>query len=200
MFAMLVWARESQMYGNLPIMKIFPNLFLGIALLIFWGCKDAPNDPGIEVTPVVSTYYLIRHAEKDRSDPENKDPELNQRGLGRAMHWAEIFQDIPLDAIYSTDYARTTMTAAPVAVKQDITVTYYDPEMLGIETFKAENLGNNVLIVGHSNTTPEMVNRLIGKDRYSGMEDTDNGSLFIVTVVGAETSVVRLHFNCNCPE
>jgi broad specificity phosphatase PhoE len=188
------------MYGNLPIMKIFPSLFLGISLLIFCGCKDAQKDPVIEVTPVVSTYYLIRHAEKDRSDPENKDPELNQRGLGRAMHWAEILQDIPLDAIYSTDYARTTMTAAPVAVKQDITVTYYDPDMLGIETFKAENLGNNVLIVGHSNTTPEMVNRLIGEDRYSGMEDTDNGSLFIVTMVGAETSVVRLHFNCNCPE
>ena len=87
------------MYGNLPIMKIFPSLFLGISLLIFLGCKDTPKDTDIEVTPVVSTYYLILHAEKDRSDPENKDPELNQRGLGRAMHWAEIFQDIPLEAI-----------------------------------------------------------------------------------------------------
>ena len=188
------------MYGNLPIMKIFPSLFLGISLLIFLGCKDTPKDPDIEVTPVVSTYYLIRHAEKDLSDPENKDPELNQRGLGRAMHWAEIFQDIPLEAIYSTDYARTTMTAARVSVKQDITVTYYDPDMLVIETFKAENLGNNVLIVGHSNTTPEMVNRLIGEDRFFGLDDTDNGSLFIVTIVGSESSVVRLHFNCNCPE
>lgn len=188
------------MYGNLPIMKIFPNLILGICLLMFLGCKDAPTEPEIEVTPVVSTYYLIRHAEKDRSDPDNKDPELNQRGLGRAMHWAEIFQDIPLDAIYSTDYARTTMTAAPVAVKKDLTVMYYDPAMLGPETFKADNLGKNVLIVGHSNSTPELVNLLLGQDRFSGMDDTDNGSLFIVTMVGSESTVARLHFNCNCPE
>ena len=38
-----------------------------------------------ESTPVISTYYLIRHSEKDRSNPENPDPELNQKGLGRAM-------------------------------------------------------------------------------------------------------------------
>jgi broad specificity phosphatase PhoE len=188
------------MYGNLPIMKIFPYLFLGICLLTFSGCKDTPQVSNIEVTQTVTTYYLIRHAEKDRSDPENQDPELNQRGLGRAMHWAEIFEDVPLDAIYSTDYARTTMTAAPSAVKKDITVVYYDPDMLEMETFKAENLGKNVLIVGHSNTTPEMVNRLIGEDRYPGMEDTDNGSLFIVTLTGSESSVTRLHINCNCPE
>ncbi|MDM9631928.1 SixA phosphatase family protein [Robiginitalea aurantiaca] len=181
-------------------MKIFPYLFLGICLLTFWGCKDTPVESKIEVSPVVSTYYLIRHAEKDRTDPENKDPELNQRGLGRAMHWAEIFDDIPLDAIYSTDYARTTMTAAPSAVKKDITVSYYDPEMLGIESFKAETMGKNVLIVGHSNSTPAMVNRLIGAETYAAMEDTDNGSLFIVTLVGETHSVVRLHFNCNCPE
>lgn len=167
---------------------------------MFWGCKDTPSESNIEVSPVVSTYYLIRHAEKDRSNPENKDPELNQRGLGRAMHWAEIFEDISLDAIYSTDYARTTMTAAPTAVKKDITVTYYDPDMLGVETFKAENLGKNVLIVGHSNTTPEMVNQLIGQDSYPQMDDTDNGSLFIVTIIGMQRSVARLHFNCNCPE
>lgn len=169
-------------------------------MLTLWGCKDTSSEPGIEIAPEITTYYLIRHAEKDRSDPENKDPELNQRGLGRAMHWAEIFQDIPLDAIYSTEYARTTMTAAPVAVKKDLTVTDYDAEMLGIETFKAENIGKDVLIVGHSNTTPEMVNRLIGEDRYSPMDDSDNGSLFIVTIVGSETSVLRLHFSCNCPE
>jgi broad specificity phosphatase PhoE len=200
-FVLLVHATgESQMYGNLPIMKIFPYLFLGICLLTFWGCKESTRESAVESPPVISTYFLIRHAEKDRTNPDDKDPELSQRGLGRAMHWAEIFDDVSLDAIYSTDYARTTMTAAPTAVKKDITVTYYDPDMLGIETFKAETLGKNVLIVGHSNTTPEMVNRLTGGDTYSSMDDTDNGSLFIVTLSGSQSSVVRLHFNCNCPE
>ena len=153
-----------------------------------------------ESTPVISTYYLIRHAEKDRSNADNPDPELNQKGLGRAMHWAEILDEVYLDAIYSTDYERTRMTAAPVSIKQDITVTYYDPANLDISAFKSETLGKNVLVVGHSNSTPEMVNRLIGEDRFPQMDDTDNGSLYIVTLVGNNSSVSRLQFNCNCPE
>ena len=128
------------------------------------------------------------------------DPELNQRGLGRAMHWAEILSEVPLDAIYSTDYDRTIMTAAPVAVKQDITVQYYSPGDINIEQFKADNLGKNVLIVGHSNTTPDFVNKMIGEDKYSPMDDYDNGSLFIVHQIGGETADTRVHFNCNCPE
>ena len=34
-----------------------------------------------------SVYYFIRHAEKDRSNPENKNPELNQQGKIRALNW-----------------------------------------------------------------------------------------------------------------
>ncbi len=169
-------------------------------MLTCLSCKEEPTVVLEESTPVITTYYLIRHAEKDRTDPENPDPELNQKGLGRAMHWAEILNDVPLDAIYSTDYERTRMTAAPVSVKQDITVKYYDPGNLDMDAFMAENLGKNVLVVGHSNTTPEMVNRLIGEDRFPQMEDDDNGGLYIVTLFGNNSSVSRLEFNCNCPE
>mgnify|MGYP000403576192 CR=1 FL=1 len=49
----------------------------------FFGCKeDAKVVEDTNVEPVITTYYLIRHAEKDRNDPENLDPELNQDGLG----------------------------------------------------------------------------------------------------------------------
>ena len=181
-------------------MKNFPALIFGIVLLTMLSCKEQPTVSMGESTPEVSTYYLIRHAEKDRSNPDNPDPELNQKGLGRAMHWAEILNDVRLDAIYSTDYERTQMTAAPVSIKQDITVTYYDPSNLDIDTFKGETLGKNVLVVGHSNTTPDMVNRLIGEARFSQMEDDDNGGLYIVTLFGNNSSVSRLQFNCNCPE
>ena len=181
-------------------MKIFRTLFLGIALLLLGSCKE---DTPMDVKPApeeISTFYLIRHAEKDRSNPDEIDPELTQRGLGRAMHWAEILREVPLDAIYTTDYNRTEMTAAPTAVKQDLTPEYYDPGTLDIGQFKLENLGKNVLVVGHSNTTPELVNKLLGEDRFPSMEDTDNGSLFIVQSVGDQTTVSRLHFSCNCPE
>ena len=183
-------------------MKIFPATIFGICLLMVISCKEEPRtaDPVEVMSMDVTTFYFIRHAEKDRSNPEDPDPELSQKGLGRAMHWAEIFDDIPLDAIYSTDYARTSMTAAPSAVKQDLTVQYYDPGTMDIEAFRAENLGKSVLVVGHSNTTPDMLNRLMGEDRFGAMDDTDNGSLFILTIIGSEETVSRLHFNCNCPD
>lgn len=173
-----------------------------IIFLIFnsLGCKDDKNtSEKIYTEPTISTFYFIRHAEKDRNDPENVDPELNQEGLGRAMHWAEILNDVALDAIYTTDYERTAMTAAPTSVKQDITVQYYDLEALSIDQFKADNLNKTVLVVGHSNTTPELVNKIIGEDKYGNMDDHDNGSLFIVQIIDGKASDMRLLFNCNCP-
>jgi broad specificity phosphatase PhoE len=147
----------------------------------------------------VSTFYFIRHAEKDRSDPENVDPELSQKGLGRAMHWAEILNDVKLDEIYSTDFERTAMTAAPTSVKKDITVKYYDPQNIDIKQFEVDNLNKKVLVVGHSNTIPEMVNKMIGEDKYPNMDDNDNGSLFIVQIVNGIPTDMHLIFNCNCP-
>lgn len=176
----------------------FYILFLLVAGLT--GCKEdqkkmeEPTDVG------VSTFYLIRHAEKDRTDTGNTDPELNQKGLGRAMHWAEIFSEIPIDAIYSTDYQRTAMTAAPTSVKKDVDIIYYDPGTVDIEQFKADNLNRNVLVVGHSNTTPEFTNQLIGEDKYYELDDSDNGSLFIVQLTNGIATSQKLNFNCNCPD
>jgi len=181
-------------------MKTIQLLIFAFLLLGVTGCKEDPKVQNEITDEVVTTYYFIRHAEKDRNDPEDIDPELNQKGLGRAMHWAEILNEVRLDAIYTTDFERTTMTAAPTAVKQDITVQFYAPKEVNIEQFKADNLGNNVLVVGHSNTTSDFVNKMIGEEKYSSLDDYDNGSLFIVQFTGQKATDIRLNFNCNCPD
>ena len=180
-------------------MKTFKLLIFAILLTIGSSCKE-PKEIIVDSEPIVSTFYFIRHAEKDRSNPEDVDPELNQKGLGRAMHWAEILNEVSLDAVYTTDYERTRMTAAPVAIKQELTEQYYNPQNLDIEAFQLENLGKNVLVVGHSNTTPNLVNQMIGEEKYDPMDDYDNGSLFIVTVINGQAIDQRLVFNCNCPD
>ena len=143
-------------------MRQLKVVLISFFVLSIVGCKEDPQV--VVANPVdtgVSTFYFIRHAEKDRSDPENSNPELTQRGLGRAMHWAEILSDVELDAIYSTDYNRTSMTAAPTSVKQDVDVEYYDPRIIDIEQFKSDNLNRTVLVVGHSNTTPMFANKIL---------------------------------------
>ena len=62
-----------------------------------------------------TTYYLIRHAEKDRTDIANSNPNLNFEGEKRAQNWANYFKEINLDAIYSTKYNRTIQTATPTS-------------------------------------------------------------------------------------
>ena len=59
--------------------------------------------------------YLIRHAEKDRTDLKNKNPHLNELGKSRALKWVEVFKNIELNKIYSTDYYRTIETVTPLS-------------------------------------------------------------------------------------
>lgn len=175
-------------------MKMEKLLIIVLGFAFLTSCKNDENiDPPME--SVVTTFYLIRHAEKDRSDPKNTDPELNQEGLGRSILWAEVLDLVSLDAIYSTDYERTTMTAAPTSIKKELTLQIYDPKALDVAQLIVDNLGKNVLIVGHSNTTPELVNKLIGTKKYDDIDDYDNSNLFIVQIMNGKASDIRLKIN-----
>lgn len=55
-------------------------------------------------------------------------------------------------------------------------------------------------MVGHSNTTPQMVNLLLGEEKYEALDDSENGALFIVKIVNGVATDSKLIFNCNCPE
>ena len=129
-----------------------------------------------------TTYYLIRHAEKDRSDKANKDPHLTNIGHQRAKKWAETLSNIKFDAVYSTDYNRTKETATPVAKANGLDITLYDPNQINIGTFFNVTKGKCILIVGHSNTTPLFANNLLGEEKFKMIADDNNANLYIVTL------------------
>lgn len=131
-----------------------------------------------------TTYYLIRHAEKERTDATNRDPNLNENGLKRAQGWATYFDKIHLDAVYSTDYNRTQQTAKPTAKSKKLDIVSYDPRNMNDSIFQKETKGKSVLIVGHSNTTPVFTNKILEGNKYEDMDDHDNASLYIVTITG----------------
>ena len=60
-----------------------------------------------------STFYLIRHAEKVRTNKSERDPKLNEKGILRALNWKEYFLDKDITKIYSTNYKRTLETVKP---------------------------------------------------------------------------------------
>jgi broad specificity phosphatase PhoE len=129
-----------------------------------------------------TTYYLIRHAEKDRTDKTNKDPHLTEAGNVRAENWATILKEVKFDMVYSTNYNRTKETATPTAKANTVKVRFYDPRDMKIKEFMANTKGKNVLVVGHSNTTPMFTNGLLGEKKYNMIADDNNANLYIVTI------------------
>ena len=140
----------------------------------------------------VTTYYLIRHAEKDRSDKTNSNPELTDLGHQRALRWSSVFENVTFDVVYSTNYLRTIATAKPTASAKGLEIQFYNPRELYSKDFQQETLGKTVLVVGHSNTTPQFVNAILGIDRYADIQDNNNANLYIVTRIKEETSSVLL--------
>jgi len=154
--------------------------------------NDSQKTETVSEAPAINqnaTYYLIRHAEKVRTDPNDQDPALNIDGLMRAKRWAAYFEPIKIDAIYVTKYIRTKQTVSLIAQQKQVSPMRYDPNTVYSEEFLKQTNGKTVLISGHSNTTPQLVNQLIGEEKYEDMDDSDNSTLFKVTINGNDKKV-----------
>ncbi|MFD2823858.1 SixA phosphatase family protein [Lacinutrix iliipiscaria] len=147
-----------------------------------------PISAQTETSSETSTYYFIRHAEKDRSNASEKNPHLTEIGKARAEHWSAVLSSIHFDAVYSTDYHRTRETALPTATKNNLELSLYRPKHIDLKNFLKETKGKTVLIVGHSNTIPHFVNDVIGEKKYVDIEDDNNGNLYIVTIINKSIS------------
>ncbi len=80
-------------------------------------------------------------------------------------------------------------TIAPVSRKKNIEPKIYSPNKINIQNFIKTNYGKNILISGHSNTTPDMVNRLINEKKYEDMLESDNKSLYVVKFIDSSINV-----------
>jgi broad specificity phosphatase PhoE len=143
----------------------------------------------------VTTYYFIRHAEKLRVDKTERNPNLNLKGFKRAEAWKEVFSNISFDAIYSTDYTRTKLTAKPTADSKNLPILIYNPRDMYSKAFQNQTKGKTILVVGHSNTTNVFANKVIGFDKYQEIKDDNNSNLYIVTLTDKKASSVLLKIN-----
>lgn len=137
---------------------------------------------------------VVRHAEKASDDP--KDPGLSDQGKIRANKLAEILKHTDLEAIFTTQYKRTQQTGLPAASKAGIEVQVRPATRENSKTYAAELLkeirkkfrGKTVLIVGHSNTAPEIVKQMTGID--VGPIDESTFNRFYVITVGKKVRLI----------
>lgn len=164
-------------------------------LLLFLCSLVSLTSVSQEKNDETTIYYFIRHAEKQRTNPTDKNPSLTFQGLKRADAWAEVLSEANINLVYTTDYNRTKETAQPTAEKNGLSMYVYNPKNMYNDGFKYNTKGKNVLIVGHSNTTPAFVNKILGYKKYAQIADDVNGNLYIVTVTKSGATSVVLQIN-----
>ena len=118
----------------------------------------------------------------------NKNPHLNEKGIERSLLWNGYFENKEVNSIYSTNYNRTIETVLPVSIAKGIKPIIYSASNINYESFLKKEKGNTVIVVGHSNTIPGFVNKLIEDDYYKQINDTVNSNLYIVKKCSEEIS------------
>jgi probable phosphoglycerate mutase len=150
-------------------------------------------------TPVSAqhTVFLVRHAERADTTPGASptmaaDPDLSEAGRARAESLAAALRDASLTAIYATELKRTQQTAAPLAKALGLTVKIVTSKSAAdlLKQLKASK--GNVLVVGHSNTVPDVIKGL-GVTTAVTIGDDEFDNMFLVTP-GTHPSLLRLHY------
>lgn len=139
-------------------------------------------------------YFVVRHAEKaivtkDSLGFTPANPPLSEAGKVRAFVLREELKNKHIINIFSTNFFRTISTAQPLAEQLgNLSIQMYSPSKDSLNTFIEKVLSvkrGNTLIVGHSNTVDDIVNKLAGETKVpADLKDSDYDNLYIITRKG----------------
>ena len=169
-------------------------ILAGIFLILGFHCTVIAQQ-----TEEIFTIYLVRHAEKEVSKEQPKDPPLTECGKERAEKLAIFLKETDLDAIYSTDYIRTKNTAFPTVENKAMELEFYDPRQLEEFSKLLISRKQNALVVGHSNTTANLAGLLTGQDLGSFDESIYN-RIYQVVLYKDKGSLNLFHSAFHCDE
>jgi broad specificity phosphatase PhoE len=127
-----------------------------------------------------TTIYVVRHAEPDTSNPADRDPSLSADGVDRARALAAITMQPRVSSIYVTQFKRTQETAQPTAQTLHVAPVVFPVGADALSYAHAlvadiltRHQGEVVLVVGHSNTVPAIIEVLGGTRPAIGENEYD---------------------------
>ena len=175
----------------------FPLLSFLIAFTLL-SCGSTKKNSVAE--KIVASHFLVRHAEKVN---DSRDPGLTDDGKERAYFLAEYLRSTPLASVYSTDYFRTRLTAQPSSSIRNMELSLYDAgdlKLFGQEVLK-NHRSENILIVGHSNTTPQLASILCPTSEEYTIAHWEYDKLFRVDYyTDGSCSCTRINFGKSSAE
>jgi len=176
------------------------KLFLLSIIIFIYSCKtqfieqertyipkEEQEDTVVKKMPVhaKTSFYFIRHAESNGNRATN--PHLIKKGIKRAHLYAQFFADKIVDTVFTTNLNRTFDTATIIAKAKGVEIVFYDPFKIDFQKFFKQHENSHSVVVGHSNTTPNFVNGIIGIQKYSQMVEENYSDMFFVSVDGNNT-------------
>jgi phosphohistidine phosphatase SixA len=165
----------------------------GITLLLFLSLLAACQPSGRQEETLI---FLVRHAERADDDggmAAEEDPHLSAAGRERAEALAEVLRNAGITHIHTSDYLRTRETAGPLAAATGLPVSTYDVgDLAGFAARLLATPGRH-LVVGHSNSTPELVTAL-GGDPHGEIQAMEYDRLYLVSVGDDSPETVLLRF------
>ena len=143
------------------------------------------------------TVFLVRHAERADTVPGTpatmgNDPDLSEAGRVRAESLATLLKDAKISAIFATEFKRTQQTAAPLAKALGLTVKIVTSKDTAALVKQVKSAKGNVLVVGHSNSVPDVIKGL-GVSTPVSIGDDDFDNLFLVAR-DTPPSLLHLHY------
>ncbi len=142
------------------------------------------------------TLYLVRHAEKQA---DSKNPPLTQCGKERATQLATLLSTANIKSIYSTSYQRTMSTAAPLSSRQKIAIKNYNPQQLEQFSLYLRERQENALIVGHSNTTPQLT-QLLSSQKVEKLTEKEYQTLYQVQFIEGKGQLTLFKQPLSCKQ
>ncbi|MBT8092803.1 MAG: histidine phosphatase family protein [Gammaproteobacteria bacterium] len=146
-----------------------------------------------------TTVMFVRHAEK--AELPAGDPGLSEAGRQRATELARQLVDADvvagIDAVYSTPFRRSVETAKPVAEALSLTVRSYDAADTEdfIEALIKEHKGKIVLVVGHSDTVPQMIGNMGASKVVPPIAEDEYDNIYLVSIPWfGKTKTIRLRY------
>ncbi|MGB3591373.1 MAG: histidine phosphatase family protein [Nonlabens sp.] len=149
-----------------------------LVLLAVTACNDKNTAQTTVEDHTLTTFYFIRHAEKQKGP----DPELTEQGLKRADAWKEYFFLKDVDAILSSNFKRTKQTAEPLASSKKMDVTIYDVGTMNGKKLLEEYRGSTVVLYGHSNTINSYANDLQTEQSFKELDESVYDQFFVVRI------------------
>ncbi|WP_316849860.1 phosphoglycerate mutase family protein [Pedobacter agri] len=135
--------------------------------------------------------WVVRHAEKDKTNPEDKDPNLSDEGRIRAADLAIYLKKVKFDVGFSTPYKRTHQTLDSLIIPK--VINYKDPKSL-VDSMKKNYVGKTIIVAGHSNTVLEIIEAFGGKRPMEMLTDDDYDYIFRLTVKDDKAKVKKDQF------